>query len=88
VVAQSVRCGWTQLVIVSRMFANEIARLPKWEIYARAERVVIWLGKASEDSEMAIAFMHKHSERLARNGEFLHMPSSLASIQRRVLKLF
>ena len=76
------------MAIISRMFANEIARLPKWEIYARAERAVTWLGKASEDGEMAIAFMHKHSERLARNGEFLHMLSNLASIQRRVLKLF
>ena len=30
---------------ISRMFANEITRLPKWEIYAPAERVVIQLGK-------------------------------------------
>jgi hypothetical protein len=81
VVTQHVRCGWTQLALISRMFANEITSLPKWEIYARAERVVIRLGKASEDSELAMAFMDKHCKRLARNGESLHMLSSLASIQ-------
>jgi hypothetical protein len=81
VVTQPVRCEWTQLALIGRMFANEITRLPKWEIYERAEKGVIRLGNASEASEMAMASMHKHCKRLVRNGESLHMLSSLASIQ-------
>jgi hypothetical protein len=40
------------------------------EIYAEAEKVVIWLGDASDDSDMAIAFMWEVYERLAAHGKF------------------
>lgn len=53
-VTQHVRCGWTQLALISRIFTNEITSLSNWETYARAERVVIRLGIASEDSVMAM----------------------------------
>ncbi|KAE9366359.1 hypothetical protein N431DRAFT_430453 [Stipitochalara longipes BDJ] len=39
------------------------------EIYAGAERVVIWLGEASRDSDMALTFMLKLYEHLATKGE-------------------
>jgi Heterokaryon incompatibility protein (HET) len=47
---------------------HQVAQMDK--IYAGAERVVIWLGDSSDDSDMAIAFMRKVYERLAANGEF------------------
>ena len=39
------------------------------EIYAGAERVVIWLGESSKDSDMALAFMLKLYEAFATKGE-------------------
>jgi hypothetical protein len=38
------------------------------EIYAGAERVVVWLGEASSDSDMALAFMLKVYEGSSANG--------------------
>jgi hypothetical protein len=40
------------------------------EIYAGAETVVIWLGDASADSDVAIAFMWEVYQRLASKGQF------------------
>jgi hypothetical protein len=40
------------------------------QIYAEAERVIIWLGDSSDDSDMAIAFMWEVCESLAARGEF------------------
>lgn len=49
------------------------------EIYAGGERVIVWLGDASKDSDTAILFMNAVQARLAAKGEF--SPGALYSGQ-------
>jgi hypothetical protein len=70
-VAQLVLSGWTPFCIDQSHVSernHQVAQMG--EIFAGAEGVIIWFGEVSEDSDMAIAFMWKVHERLARHGEF------------------
>jgi hypothetical protein len=68
----SARSLWVDAICINQSHVSERNHqvTQMGEIFAGAERVIIWFGEASADSDMAIAFMWKVNERLARYGEF------------------
>jgi hypothetical protein len=82
------RTLWVDAICIdqSQVFErnHQVAQMDK--IYAGAERVIIWFGDPSDDSDMAIAFMWEVYERLAANGEFPETLSVLASIWKRTFE--
>jgi hypothetical protein len=71
-VRASARILWVDAVCINQSCISErnhqVSQMH--EIYAGAETVVIWLGDASADSDVAIAFMWEVYQRLASKGQF------------------
>jgi hypothetical protein len=68
----SARTLWVDALCIDQShilkWNHQVAQMK--EVYANAEQVVIWLSDASDDSDMAIAFMKKVWQSLVARGVF------------------
>jgi hypothetical protein len=70
---REIRLLWIDALCINQDYVQErneqVLRMPR--IYEAAERVVVWLGPATRESDLAMDFMHKFADEVLHNDDSL-----------------